>query len=118
MLDSNIDVSIGNSLKGLFTLTLQNEINAIDKDPSGSLLASCSDDTTVKIWSMKQDVCLHDFREHSKEIYTIKWSPTGAGTSNPNQQLLLASASFDSTVKLWDVHQGRLLHSFNSHSGC
>ncbi|XP_069148913.1 WD40 repeat-containing protein HOS15-like [Solanum lycopersicum] len=93
----------------------QNEINAIDWDPLGSLLASCSDDTTVKIWSMKQDVCLHDFREHSKEIYTIKWSPTGAGTSNPNQQLLLASASFDTTVKLWDVHQGRLLHSFNSH---
>ncbi|XP_049399060.1 WD40 repeat-containing protein HOS15-like [Solanum stenotomum] len=93
----------------------QNEINAIKWDPSGSLLASCSDDTTVKIWSMKQDVCLHDFREHSKEIHTIKWSPTGAGTNNPNQQLLLASASFDSTVKLWDVDQGRLLHSLNGH---
>ncbi|KAK4726194.1 hypothetical protein R3W88_031111 [Solanum pinnatisectum] len=93
----------------------QNEINAIKWDPSGSLLASCFDDTTVKMWSMKQDGCLHDFREHSKEIHTIKWSPTGAGTSNLNQQLLLASASFDSTVKLWDVDQGRLLHSLNGH---
>ncbi|XP_049388048.1 WD40 repeat-containing protein HOS15-like, partial [Solanum stenotomum] len=67
------------------------------------------------IWSMKQDVCLYDFREHRKEIYTIKWSPTGAGTSNPNNQLLLASASFDSTVKLWDVELGHLLHSLNGH---
>ncbi|KAK4726191.1 hypothetical protein R3W88_031108 [Solanum pinnatisectum] len=93
----------------------KNEINAIQWDPSGSLLASCSEDTTVKIWSMKKDVCLLDFREHSKEINTIKWSPTGAGTSNPNKKLLLASASFDSTVKLWDVEQGRLLHSLNGH---
>uniref|UniRef100_A0A0V0IDZ0 Putative F-box-like/WD repeat-containing protein TBL1XR1-like n=1 Tax=Solanum chacoense TaxID=4108 RepID=A0A0V0IDZ0_SOLCH len=93
----------------------QNEINAIKWDPSGSLLVSCSDDTTVKIWSMKQDVCLHDFREHRKEIHTIKWSPTGAGTSNLNNQLLLASASFDSTVKLWDVELKRLLHSLNGH---
>ncbi|XP_055825619.1 WD40 repeat-containing protein HOS15-like [Solanum dulcamara] len=93
----------------------QNRVNAIKWDPSGSLLASCSDDSTVKIWSMKQDVCLHDFREHRKEIYTIKWSPTGAGTNNPNQQLLLASGSFDSTVKLWDVELGCLLHSLNGH---
>ncbi|WMV57480.1 hypothetical protein MTR67_050865 [Solanum verrucosum] len=93
----------------------KNEVNAVKWDPSGSLLASCSDDTTVKIWSMEQDVCLHDFRELRKETYTIKWSPTGAGTSNPNQQLLLASGSFDSTVNLWDVEQGRLLHTLNGH---
>ncbi|KAH0707627.1 hypothetical protein KY289_012703 [Solanum tuberosum] len=93
----------------------KNEVNAVKWDPSGSLLASCSDDTTVKIWSMEQDVCLYDFREHCKETYTIKWSSTGAGTSNPNQQLLLASGSFDSTVNLWDVEQGRLLHTLNGH---
>ncbi|KAG5572904.1 hypothetical protein H5410_062670 [Solanum commersonii] len=94
----------------------KNEVNAVKWDPSGSLLASCSDDTTVKIWNMEQDVFLHDFREHRKETYTIKWSPTGAGTSNPNQQLLLASGSFDCTVNLWDVEQGRLLHTLNGHS--
>ncbi|KAH0738419.1 hypothetical protein KY290_037124 [Solanum tuberosum] len=42
----------------------QNEINAIEWDPSGSLLASCYEDTTFK------------------EISTIKWSPTGVVTSN------------------------------------
>ena len=52
---------------------------------------------------------------HSKEIYTIKWSCTGPGTPNPNANLILASASFDSTVRLWDVERGASLHTLTRH---
>ncbi|XP_030455779.1 WD40 repeat-containing protein HOS15-like [Syzygium oleosum] len=93
----------------------QGEVNCVKWDPTGSLLASCSDDITAKIWSMKQDKYVHDLKEHLKEIYTLRWSPTGSGTNNPNQQLVLASASFDSTVKLWDVELGKLIYSLNGH---
>ncbi|XP_045471970.1 F-box-like/WD repeat-containing protein TBL1XR1 [Harmonia axyridis] len=93
-----------------------NEVNAIKWDPQGVLLASCSDDMTLKIWSMKQDTCVHDLQAHSKEIYTIKWSPTGPGTSNPNMNLILASASFDSTVRLWDVEKGACVHTLTKHT--
>ncbi|KAG9509540.1 F-box-like/WD repeat-containing protein TBL1XR1, partial [Fragariocoptes setiger] len=93
-----------------------NEVNAIKWDPSGSLLASCSDDMSLKIWSSKQDNCVHDLRAHLKEIYTIKWSPTGPGTNNPNRNLVLASASFDSTVRLWEVEHGRCLYTLTRHT--
>ncbi|THF98081.1 hypothetical protein TEA_027089 [Camellia sinensis var. sinensis] len=93
----------------------QNEVNCVKWDPTGSLLASCSDDCTAKIWSMDQDNYVHNLREHAKEIYTVRWSPSGPGTNNPNQKLLLASASFDSTVKLWDIELGRLICSLNGH---
>lgn len=93
-----------------------NEVNAIKWDPQGSLLASCSDDMSLKIWSPNSDNCVHDLQAHEKEIYTIKWSPTGPGTNNPNRNLVLASASFDSTVRLWDVELGRCLYKLTRHN--
>ncbi len=65
---------------------------------------------------MNQDTCVHDLQAHSKEIYTIKWSPTGPGTANPNMNLILASASFDSTVRLWDVERGNCIHKLTKHT--
>ena len=59
---------------------------------------------------------MHDFSDHTKEIYTIKWSPTGPGTNNPNLPLMLASASYDATIKLWDVEEGRCVHSLSKHT--
>jgi transducin (beta)-like 1 len=93
----------------------ENEVNAIKWDPSGELLASCSDDKTLKVWSLNSDSHIHNLRAHQSEIYTIKWSPSGPGSSNPNSNLLLASASFDSTVRLWEVERGTCLHSLTKH---
>mmetsp|Transcript_65853 Transcript_65853/g.155556 ORF Transcript_65853/g.155556 Transcript_65853/m.155556 type:complete len:464 (-) Transcript_65853:40-1431(-) len=93
-----------------------NEVNAIKWDPSAALLASCSDDCTAKIWSLKQDEAVHDLQGHSKEIYTIKWSPTGPGTANPSKPLLLATASFDSLIKLWETERGACVTTLRRHT--
>ncbi len=71
---------------------------------------------TLKIWTLSRDTCLYNLQAHNKEIYTIKWSPTGPGTQNPNSNLILASASFDSTVRLWDVERGECLHTLSKHT--
>lgn len=69
----------------------------------------------IKIFHYIQTISFY-FKGHTKGIYTIKWSPTGPGTANPNLNLILASASYDSTVRLWDVKQGTCLHVLTNHS--
>ncbi|XP_055940440.1 F-box-like/WD repeat-containing protein TBL1XR1-A isoform X2 [Argiope bruennichi] len=93
-----------------------NEVNCVRWDPQGAILASCSDDAIVKIWNMKQKTSVLDLIAHNQEIYSIKWSPTGPGTNNPNMNLTLASASFDSTVRLWEVERGACLYTLTKHT--
>ncbi|RHY80641.1 hypothetical protein DYB26_003682, partial [Aphanomyces astaci] len=83
------------------------EINAIHWNPPATVLASCSDDTTVKLWKVTDATCVYDLTDHTKEVYTVRWSPTGPGTAQPNRTAVLATASFDMTVRLWDVQVGQ-----------
>ncbi|KAL4154116.1 hypothetical protein QTP88_001949 [Uroleucon formosanum] len=69
-----------------------NDINAVKWDPQRNLLASCSDDMTLKIY------------------------PIGPRTANPNMNLILASASFNSTVRLWDMERGACIHTLTKHT--
>ena len=41
----------------------------------------------------------------------MKWSPTGPGTPNLNRPRRVATASYDTTVKIWDPETGQNLHS-------
>ena len=93
------------------------EVNAVKWSPSGKYLASCSDDCTAKVWEVDsdRDQPLHDFVSHLQEIYTIKWSPTGPGSANPLKQLLLATASFDGSIRLWNISDGSCFGYFNRH---
>ena len=93
------------------------EVNAVKWDPSGQLLASCSDDCTAKIWDVESDRTdpLYDLKSHEQEIYTVKWSPTGPGSRHPNKKAILATASFDGSVRLWNVADGSCYRVFNRH---
>ncbi len=76
---------------------------------------------------MKQDSWLQDLKQHSGDIYTLQWSPLGknnllATLVNKFVILLLiyiaiiiSSASFDSTVRLWDPEKGICVHTLRKH---
>lgn len=88
----------------------EDEINCLRFDPSGTLLASCSDDYTARVWSTRSSQALHVLREHTREVYTMQWCP------NVSRRLVLATASFDAMIKLWDVRSGRCLRTLAGHT--
>jgi len=69
-------------------------------NPSGSLLATCGGDCTIKIWAQRANEngelewkCLDTLRDgHTRTIRWISWSPCGSK---------IASASFDTSITIW-----------------
>ncbi|GAA5800276.1 hypothetical protein HPULCUR_005702 [Helicostylum pulchrum] len=94
----------------------EDEVNAVRWDPSGQYLASCSDDMTTKIWSMESDTPVQEIKGHNLQIYTLQWAPYTQRDSVNNSPRILATASFDATVRIWDALKGTCLHVLRNHS--
>ena len=62
-------------------------------------LLSGSEDGTLRIWRVRDWVCLHVLGGHTKGICDLAIHPTGK---------LALSASLDSTLRLWNLMEGRL----------
>jgi len=78
------------------------------KPESTEIFASCSVDSDVKVWNLKnkKDPLVHNLDEHLGYVTTIEWIP---GTDK------LISSSFDYSLKIWDTRKGELLHSLEKH---
>jgi WD40 repeat protein len=73
---------------------------------SGSFLASCSMDSTSKIWDLGSHRCRNTLRGHANAVMSVEFVH---GTST------LLTASSDKTLKLWDARTGLCHHTFSSH---
>ncbi|MBW4467981.1 MAG: hypothetical protein KME07_21355 [Pegethrix bostrychoides GSE-TBD4-15B] len=75
---------------------------------NGQMLASASDDKTVRLWDVRTGQCLNVLKGHSQWVLSVAFSPDGQ---------ILASGSDDRTVRLWDVQTGRCIHIMRGHTG-
>ena len=73
----------------------------------GHLLASGSDDCTVRLWDVDTGECLQVFEGHEDIIWSIAFS------HNDN---VLASGSEDKTTRLWNVETGNCIKIFTGHT--
>ena len=81
--------------------------NTADVLESGEILASGSEDTTIRLWNITTSQCLKTLQGHTSWVKSLAFSPNGQ---------LLASGSYDQTVKLWDALTGECLRTLEGHT--
>jgi WD40 repeat protein len=83
-------------------------VNSAAFSPSGKLLASVSNDMTVKLWDTKTWQELATLKGHSAIVNSVSFSPDGQ---------TLASADADGNVKLWNTSTLRQLAAIQADPG-
>jgi WD40 repeat protein len=81
-------------------------VYSIDFSPNSQLLASASQDGTIKVWNTRNGNQIGNLVGHRGAIYSVSFSPDGEN---------IASGGDDNTVKLWDYRQSKLLKTFSGH---
>jgi WD40 repeat protein len=81
-----------------------NWVRAVAFSPNTRIIASCSDDCTIKLWNVRTGKCCFSVEGHKNWVSSIAFHPNGE---------LLASGSQDGKIKFWrieyDIHDNACL---------
>ncbi|AFY41738.1 serine/threonine-protein kinase [Nostoc sp. PCC 7107] len=83
------------------------DVNSVAFAPNGQILASGSDDKTIKLWNLGTGTELQTLKGHLKWIWAIAFHPDGK---------ILASGSADKTIKLWNLATTEEIRTLTGHT--
>ncbi|CAX41148.1 subunit of the COMPASS complex, putative [Candida dubliniensis CD36] len=110
---SNGKIYIYNTTTGKLVTTLSGHTKGISdivySPINSNILASCSDDLTIRLWNITQQRCIKILRKHTYHITTLKFTQKGN---------ILISGSSDETITIWDIasNGGKILTTLAAHS--
>jgi COMPASS component SWD3 len=80
-------------------------INEVCWNPTCPVLATASDDKTVRLWDAITSEALLELRGHNSFVFCVD-----------QHHAMVVTGSFDETVKLWDVRSGDCVSTLPAHS--
>ncbi|ELS02079.1 WD40 repeat-containing protein [Xenococcus sp. PCC 7305] len=96
------------------------KVNAIAHSSDGNLIATASDDETIKIWN-KNGELLDTLSGHKNKVSNIAFKPNldqQSAESPTNKSYILASGSADTTAIIWRItnNQAQQIQQLQGHS--
>ncbi len=82
-------------------------VYSVAYNPDGTNIASASYDKTVRVWNVKQQQEIAQFKGHTDAVMSVAYSPDGTQ---------IASAARDRTVRVWDVKQQQEIAQLKGHT--
>lgn len=86
----------------------QSSINSIKVSPDGKTFATCSSDTTIKIFNLSSGDLITELTGHTKGISDIEYSPINSN--------IIASCSDDLTIRLWSILKKKCIKILKKHT--
>eukprot|EP01080_Neovahlkampfia_damariscottae_P000169 gene169-4415_t len=69
-----------------------------------NLLASCSEDKTIKIWDINEEKVIETIKHHKDKVASVCW--------HPEETNILLAGSFDGTISLFDPSKPTKFNSY------
>ncbi|KAK4071522.1 hypothetical protein Purlil1_13413 [Purpureocillium lilacinum] len=94
---------------GLCVQTLEGHgrwVKSVAFSPDSTLVASGSDDTTIRLWRVATGECVQTLEGHDRWVNSVAFSPDST---------LVASGSDDTTIRLWRVATGECVQTLEGH---
>lgn len=91
---------------GTVKLRHGNSVRWVSWSPDGKLLASASDDHTIRLWAPATGKEIRQLLGHESTVFTVCWSPDSK---------TIASGGLDDTVRLWDPATGKEMRKLTGH---
>lgn len=83
-------------------------ITSLNFSHDSKILASGSNDHTVRLWDSASGQCLQTFKGHWFSVCSVTFS---------HDSKLIVSASSDDTIRVWDANSRQQPYPFESHAG-
>jgi THO complex subunit 3 len=87
---------VGHKKKGL----------SVSWSPNGEKVATSSQDHTIRIWPIEKRQREYELKGHTDAVMQINWNPATTD--------VLASASYDKSVRIWDVRTAKMTKNIST----